>query len=46
MSEEQREQSKRLAELADKLDSDSKEIAIAYMRGMADAARLTQRETA
>lgn len=46
MSEEQKTVSRQIAEIADKLPAESKEIAIAYMRGMADAARAMQEKTA
>lgn len=46
MSEEQKKLSEKIAALVDKLPEDGKEIAIAYMRGMADAARAMQEKTA
>ena len=46
MSEEQKTVSRQIAEIADKLPEESKEIAIAYMRGMADAARAMQEKSA
>ena len=46
MSEEQKTVSSQIAEIADKLPAESKEIAIAYMRGMADAARAMQEKSA
>ncbi len=46
MSEEQKKLSEKIAALVDKLPEDGKEIAIAYMRGMADAARAMQEKSA
>lgn len=46
MSEEQKKLAAEIAEAANKLDPKSREVAIAYIRGMADAARVMQRETA
>ena len=46
MSEEQKKLAAEIAEIADKLPAESKEIAIAYMRGMADAARAMQEKSA
>ena len=46
MSEEQKKPAAEIAEAANKLDPQSCDVAIAYIRGMADAARVMQRETA
>ena len=42
MSEEQKKQAEEIMEATNKLNDQSREIVIAYIRGMADAARVMQ----
>lgn len=46
MSEEQKKLAAEIAEAVNKLDPQSREVALVYIRGIADAARVMQRETA
>lgn len=46
MSEEQKRQAEVIAEVFNKLDEKNREVAIAYIRGLADASRLMQQKTA
>lgn len=46
MSEEQKKLAAEIAEAVNKVDPRSSDVGIAYLRGMADAARVLQRETA
>lgn len=45
MSEEQKKLAEEIAEAVNKVDPRSSEVGIAYLRGMADAARVLQQKT-